>query len=286
MAMADWTQSGRVVGARTSAKWVVKRSPGAAAAPAPMTRRDMKAAAKQARIAVAHERGEPCGRGDCLIVICREARVIAKKEQAELKAQLQQDRHANGEPCGQRGCQLDLCRASAKAAKTKGQQGAAAVRPSKEAVVAARRKELHAKMLDCGEPRCTNPECVRLRAAKKTKRKPGFTNTVSVSAPVKTKPKRKPSPATASAPVRASASALKQVTPAQRPGATKPVAAPAKSRPIKNPSTKVCRECLRSKPISAFPNPKVRRCEDCGGRPASRSVRTVQGGAPGLGKHR
>ena len=51
-------------------------------------------------------------------------------------------------------------------------------------------------------------------------------------------------------------------------------------------STIVCRECLRAKPPSAFPNPKRRRCEDCGGQSSQNSVRTVSGGAPGLGRRR
>lgn len=50
--------------------------------------------------------------------------------------------------------------------------------------------------------------------------------------------------------------------------------------------TITCRECLQTKPLSAFPNPRRRRCEDCGGQPQARSVRTVSGGAPGLGRRR
>lgn len=58
--------------------------------------------------------------------------------------------------------------------------------------------------------------------------------------------------------------------------------------PAKRPSPqmKSCRECLKSKPIAAFPNPRRARCLECGGQPEERSVRTVSGGAPGLGRRR
>lgn len=51
-----------------------------------------------------------------------------------------------------------------------------------------------------------------------------------------------------------------------------------------SPQTKRCRECLKTKPMSAFPNPRRSKCDDCGGQPPSRSIRTVSGGAPGLGR--
>lgn len=54
----------------------------------------------------------------------------------------------------------------------------------------------------------------------------------------------------------------------------------------KRPPTKRCRECLRELSPNRFPNPRVPRCEDCGGQPPSKSVRTISGGAPGLGKRR
>lgn len=54
----------------------------------------------------------------------------------------------------------------------------------------------------------------------------------------------------------------------------------------KGPPTKRCRECLKEMSPSRFPNPRVPRCEDCGGQAPSKSVRTVSGGAPGLGKRR
>lgn len=42
-----------------------------------------------------------------------------------------------------------------------------------------------------------------------------------------------------------------------------------------------CRECLREKPITAFPSGNRWRCLDCGGQERGRSVRTVSGGLPG-----
>jgi hypothetical protein len=47
-----------------------------------------------------------------------------------------------------------------------------------------------------------------------------------------------------------------------------------------------CRECLRPYKRVQLPNPKRRICEDCGGQPESKSVRTVSGGSPGLGRRR
>lgn len=54
----------------------------------------------------------------------------------------------------------------------------------------------------------------------------------------------------------------------------------------KGPPTKTCRECLKTFSPDRFPNPRVPRCEDCGGQPPSRRVRTVSGGAPSLGRRR
>ncbi len=51
-------------------------------------------------------------------------------------------------------------------------------------------------------------------------------------------------------------------------------------------TTMQCRECLREKPMKDFPNPRRRKCADCGGTPAGTSVRTWSGGAPTLGKGR
>ena len=62
---------------------------------------------------------------------------------------------------------------------------------------------------------------------------------------------------------------------------------PSRQRSARPPSgMKTCRECLRTKPISEFPDPSRPRCADCGGVPRSKSVRTVSGGAPGLGRRR
>jgi hypothetical protein len=47
-----------------------------------------------------------------------------------------------------------------------------------------------------------------------------------------------------------------------------------------------CRECLREKPARAFPDARGKVCLDCGGQPRGRSVRTVSGGLPGLGRQR
>lgn len=38
-------------------------------------------------------------------------------------------------------------------------------------------------------------------------------------------------------------------------------------------SVMTCRECLRTKPLNQFPNPRRKRCEACGGQPQSSSVR-------------
>ena len=51
-------------------------------------------------------------------------------------------------------------------------------------------------------------------------------------------------------------------------------------------SVMTCCECLRTKPLKQFPNPRRKRCEACGGQPQSSSVHTVSGGAPGLGRRR
>lgn len=47
-----------------------------------------------------------------------------------------------------------------------------------------------------------------------------------------------------------------------------------------------CRECLRSYKRVDLPNPRRRVCENCGGQPESKSIRTVSGGSPGLGRRR
>ena len=47
------------------------------------------------------------------------------------------------------------------------------------------------------------------------------------------------------------------------------------------PTTFKCKECLKSKPLNAFPSTTTRRCLDCGGRERSTSVRTVSGGLVG-----
>jgi hypothetical protein len=54
-----------------------------------------------------------------------------------------------------------------------------------------------------------------------------------------------------------------------------------KSKNTPASTTMTCRECLRAKPLNAFPDPSRRRCADCGGQPPRRSVRTVSGGLPG-----
>ena len=81
--------------------------------------------------------------------------------------------------------------------------------------------------------------------------------------------KRKPEKAS-----RSSAPALRKKKTAQAEPTTR-------SRPAK---VITCRECLRSKSEHAFPDPRTRRCENCGGQPPSRSIRTVPGGLPGLGR--
>jgi hypothetical protein len=50
--------------------------------------------------------------------------------------------------------------------------------------------------------------------------------------------------------------------------------------------TRVCAECQRNIPVDDFPNPAVRRCGPCGGTLPPRSIRTISGGLPGLGKRR
>jgi hypothetical protein len=71
--------------------------------------------------------------------------------------------------------------------------------------------------------------------------------------------------------------------PVYEPG-PRPSTAKLKRKTGGEPESKVCRECLREKPLSAFPNPRRRQCEDCGGLPRGTSVSTVSGGAPGQGR--
>jgi hypothetical protein len=47
-----------------------------------------------------------------------------------------------------------------------------------------------------------------------------------------------------------------------------------------------CHECLREKPLKDFPSHGGYRCLACGGQERGRSVRTISGGLPTLGKHR
>lgn len=302
-AVADWIQSGRVLHPRTVAKWTVKSSgtpsnsstdQRTAAAP-PSTTMPSKAVKQR----LAHERGQPCGRGDCEVEICRSKRAEKMRAKAAAAKDRQAQSHARGEPCGHGDCAVEICRnaksrskSKAKSRQSVGRVGAG--RPT--AMAARRRRELHAKMLPCGVPNCTEPECRRLAAKKKAlnssvgrreqpDRKARKRKTASVVAPVRpmdTKPKKEP--------VRvrsvAKKSSLKvMASPNEAPAPTKP---PRKSspKPIAPRSTLVCRECLRSKPLSDFPNPKSRRCEACGGQARSSSVRTVSGVAPGLGRRR
>lgn len=278
--MADWTQNGRVVRPRTTAKWKVTRPPGASTAPKPMTQLEAKVAARRAHADAAHALGKPCGLRDCDLDVCREAYLDARRTQLALQEQVQRDRHTNGQPCGRGGCTVDLCRATAKAQKAK-RRAERAAKLSGESAVAARRRELHRKMLDCGVRGCTAPECIRLRAAKAARRTvaPRASGTATRSL----KPKQKRKSGTAGGQPRATSTSARLPV-AER--AVTSTSAPSKRGLSKNSTAKVCRECLRSKPISAFPNAKSSRCEDCGGQPASPSVRTVQGGAPGLGKRR
>ena len=55
-------------------------------------------------------------------------------------------------------------------------------------------------------------------------------------------------------------------------------------RAPKQVTSKICRECLKEKPISAFPNPRRAKCESCGGLPVDISVRAWRGGLPGSGR--
>jgi hypothetical protein len=54
-------------------------------------------------------------------------------------------------------------------------------------------------------------------------------------------------------------------------------------KPAAKPRT--CRECLKEKPATQFPS-RFAICTSCGGRPPSRSIRTVSGGLPTMGRRR
>jgi hypothetical protein len=49
------------------------------------------------------------------------------------------------------------------------------------------------------------------------------------------------------------------------------------------PTSKRCSECLKEKPVGAFPE-RGRRCYDCGGQDRGSSVRALSGGLPSLGR--
>ena len=51
------------------------------------------------------------------------------------------------------------------------------------------------------------------------------------------------------------------------------------------PTERKCRECLRVKPVKAFPS-RAAVCAECGGQPRSKSVRTISGGLPTTGRRR
>jgi hypothetical protein len=234
-----------------------RRAPEGSAIPA--TSVGVKDLAKLERQARLHERGEPCGRGDCGIAVCRELRLEIVRTRATNKAKERAYWHSFGKPCGQGDCPVEICRKARQATKSKAKPKPDPVRtnPGRPLTMTAeerRRREAHSKSLPCGVPGCAEPSC----------RVPLLTNTKEPAAtpvPKRGRPERpQPSPKTA-----------------------------AKTVPMAKKSprgTMICRECLRTKSLSAFPNPRVRRCEACGGQESSSSVRTVSGGAPGLGRRR
>lgn len=68
-----------------------------------------------------------------------------------------------------------------------------------------------------------------------------------------------------------------------------PTGGKAKKKPTFDPfleTSVTCRECLRTYKRVELPNPRRRVCENCGGQPESKSIRTVSGGSPGLGRRR
>jgi hypothetical protein len=211
---------------------------------------------RQARL---HERGEPCGRGDCGLVICQAARVETLRARSANRVKEQEYWHSFGKPCGQRECTVEICRQARQATKSKRKRkpdpvGANPPAPRAMTAEERRRREAHSKSLPCGVSGCAAPNC---RAASQA----------SAQA-------RSASPASTAA----------------RTGSSQPssaAAAKASTSARKSPrGTMICRECLRAQPVSAFPNPRARRCEDCGGQEGSSSVRTVSGGSPGLGRRR
>ncbi len=234
-----------------------RRASGAAAVPAKNI--GVKGIAKLERQARSHERGEPCGRGDCGIAVCREARLEIVRARAANKAKKRAYWHSFGKPCGQGDCTEEICRKARQAAKSKGKRKSDPVRtttgrPPAMTAEERRRREAHSKSLPCGVPGCTTPNC---RASSPAKAK----TRAATPVPSKVRPERsQPSPK-----------------------ATSKAASTAKKPPR---GTMICRECLRALSLSAFPNPRVRRCEACGGQESSSSVRTVSGGAPGLGRRR
>lgn len=225
---------------------------------APATSAGPKAAAKLERQAQSHERGEPCGRGDCALGICQAARREMIRARAANKAKVRDYWHSFGKPCGQGDCKAEICRKALQTTskgKRKSEPGRASPqRPPALASEERRRREAHSRSLPCGVPGCAESSCQG------------------------SSPQNKKAPA--------AAPASKVARPQRAQSTSKTSVKPAATGKKSPRGTMTCRECLRTKPLGAFPNPKVRRCEACGGQESSTSVRTVSGGAPGLGRRR
>lgn len=230
-----------------------------------------------------------------------------------MRAARRQDLHDTQEPCRRGDCKLAICATAHRAAKkndskpsSESRRGAAPTGEEQwrgEARAEWRRAELHAKLLPCGLRDCDHAVCRKARqptiarSSAKTaapgrqgRQRPQTTSGKPVGSRVtpnksgeqlaleRAQAKHRSVAGTAGAPGWKDGKipkAAKQMKP-------KP-ATRAAPRPL---PTLTCRECLKTKPISKFPDPARKRCEACGGQPRSRSIQTLSGGLPGLGRRR
>lgn len=319
--MSDWLPAKPVVKPSSKAAWKVKRN-GRTVPQEALDAEKKRSKAGRTQLtsheqAELHARGEPCRVPICTLPICVAARDSTSNAQHRPKpappkstqtrsaslATARQRRielHAKGLPCGQPRCKKPACKQPkvTKPARKPSKSRAKAMAKAKQ----TRRSfapVLHAKALPMGptgkksgtelaleraqakhrkqqaHPEATEAAAARSGVAESGAAKSGTTKSGTISttrAAVGPHDDGTATDESASTP-------KKKATPASRQRSVPK--SPTKKR---KPETKQCRECLKIKPLSEFPNQRISRCEACGVRPPSRSVRTVSGGAPGLGK--
>ena len=292
-----------------------RRSPGSSASNADSSPKLTKAERRARRRAEAHREGEACGAGNCEIPVCADAWRTQKEAAAANQAAQQAERHRKWQPCGIGKCDVSVCaqahRSKLAAKRSRADEHGATTSPHRRSASSPtreqRRAELHGKGLSCGQPGCKDLVCQTARRKRKptpppptpppkprnTKKRPSKKRTASPAPLVAKGAPSGTSLITSRPPQQNSQQPVARTQPDPGPAATKHEATQEKtSRRSQNQNQKqsaktmTCRECLRTKSINAFPDPSRRRCGACGGQPRSRSVRTVSGGAPGLGKRR